>query len=70
MANKTLSVDDIVAVRGKDDSEYIGIIIEVSATNILDDIWYCVEPLDEECHGDETNLTWVYHDKVEKILFE
>ena len=70
MVNKTLSVDDIVAVRGKDDSEYIGIIIEVSATNILDDIWYCIEPLDEESHGDETNLTWVYHDKVEKILFE
>lgn len=70
MANKTLSVDDIVAVRGKDGSEYIGIIIEVSTTSILDDIWYCVEPLDEECHGDETNLTWVYHDKVEKILFE
>ena len=70
MVNKTLSVDDIVAVRGKDGSEYIGIIIEVSTTYILDDIWYCVEPLDEGCDGDETKHTWVYHDRVEKILFE
>ena len=70
MVNKTLSIDDVVAVRGKDGSEYIGIIIEVSATHIMDDIWYCIEPLDEEQSGDETNHSWVYHDKVEKILFE
>ena len=70
MVNKTLSVDDIVEVIGRDGSKYIGIIIEVSSTHIMDDIWYYIEPLDEEIRGDETNLTWVYHDKVEKILYE
>jgi len=70
MVNKTLSIDDVVVVKRKDGSEYIGIIIDISTTSIIDDIWYCIEPLDEEQSGDETNLYWAYHDKVEKILYE
>jgi len=69
MVNKTLSIDDIVVVKRKDGSEYIGVIVEVSTTSIMDDIWYCIEPLDEENSGDETNLSWVYHEAVEKILY-
>lgn len=69
MVNKTLSIDDIVVVKRKDGSEYIGVIIEVSTTSIMDDIWYCIEPLDEENSGDETNLTWAYYEAVEKILY-
>ena len=69
MVNETLTVDDIVAVKRKDGSELIGIIIEISTTHIIDDIWYCIEPLDEERHGDETNLCWAHHETVEKILY-
>ena len=68
MVNKTLSIDDIVVVKRKDGSEYIGVIVEVSTTSIMDDIWYCIEPLDEENSGDETNLSWAYYEAVEKIL--
>ena len=68
MVNKTLSIDDIVVVNQKDGTTFIGVIVDVSTTSIMDDIWYCVEPLDEEIHGDETNLYWAHHATVEKIL--
>jgi len=68
MVSTILTVDDMVVVTKKDGSVFIGVIVEVSTTSIMDDIWYCIEPLDEDHRGDETNLYWVHYETVEKIL--
>ena len=59
MVNETLPIGTLVEV-DKGEVHFIGTIIEVSSTYILDDVWYRVEPLPGEDLKEDQTQAW-YH---------
>lgn len=59
MLNDTLPVGIIVEV-DHPQASFLAKIVEVSATHVLDDVWYRVEPIPGE-QGDAKNSKGWYH---------
>jgi len=66
MVNETLPVGIIVEVT-RYDCNFLGKITEVSATHVMDDVWYRIEPLPGEQDTSKKGNSWYNHKYVSTI---